>query len=53
LPALRMFWKNGKVKIEIGVGKGKNAPDKRQNLKERDSRREADREVARFNKRRG
>ena len=53
LPALRMFWKEGKVKVEIGVGKGKSAPDKRQDLKARVSRREADREMARFNKRRG
>lgn len=53
LPALRMFWKNGKVKVEIGVGKGKSAPDKRHDLKARESRRETDREVARFHKRRG
>jgi len=52
LPVLRMYWKGGRVKVEIGVGKGKAAPDKRQDLKARQSQREADREVARFNKRR-
>ena len=52
LPALRMFWKNGRVKVEIGLGRGKSAPDKRHDLKARESRREADREMARFNKRR-
>ncbi len=53
LVALRMYWKNGKVKIEIGVGKGKVAHDKRQDLKERATRRETDREIARFNRKHG
>ena len=48
-----MYWKNGKVKIEIGVGKGKVAHDKRQDLKERATRRETDREIARFNRKHG
>ena len=30
LPALRMYWRHGKVKIEIGIGKGKHASDQRQ-----------------------
>jgi len=51
LVALRMYWKDARVKIEIGVGKGKEAADKRQDLKERATKRETDREVARFNKR--
>ena len=51
LVALRMYWKDARVKIEIGVGKGKEAADKRQDLKEKASKRETDREVARFNKR--
>ncbi|MEA3208780.1 MAG: SsrA-binding protein [Chthoniobacter sp.] len=50
LIALRMYWKDARVKIELGVGKGKEAADKRQDLKERASKREVDREVARFNK---
>jgi SsrA-binding protein len=51
LVALRMYWKEARVKIEIGVGKGKESVDKRQDLKERATKRETDREVARFNKR--
>jgi SsrA-binding protein len=38
------------VKIELGVAKGKEAADKRQDLKARAEKREVDREVARFNK---
>ena len=51
LIALRMYWKDARVKIELGVGKGKEAHDKRQDLKEKASKRETDREVSRFNKR--
>lgn len=51
LPALRLYWKNGKVKIELGVGKGKTHSDQRYDLKARAEMREAQREVARFNKR--
>jgi SsrA-binding protein len=40
---LSLFWKNGKVKIQIAVGKGKQEFDKRDDLRER----EADREVKR------
>jgi SsrA-binding protein len=53
LVALRMYWKDARVKIEIGVGKGKESADKRQDLKEKATKRETDREVARFNKRHG
>ncbi|MDQ3622046.1 MAG: SsrA-binding protein SmpB [Verrucomicrobiota bacterium] len=53
LVALRMYWKEARVKLEIGVGKGKEAHDKRQDLKERATRRETEREVSRFNRRRG
>ena len=41
------------MKVEIGVGKGKVASDKRADLKERATKRETDREVARFNRRNG
>ncbi len=47
---LRLYWKNGRVKIELGVGKGKDQRDKRQDLKERAHNREVERELARFNK---
>lgn len=51
LVAIRLYWKGHRVKVEIGVGKGKLARDKRDDLKARTERREADREVARFNRR--
>ncbi|HPC60079.1 MAG TPA: SsrA-binding protein SmpB [Verrucomicrobiota bacterium] len=41
---LSLYWKNGRVKVALAVGKGKAQYDKRQDLKER----EADREVKRF-----
>jgi SsrA-binding protein len=51
IPALRMYWKKGRVKVEVGLGKGKLASDKRQDLKKRVEDREAARTVAAFNKR--
>jgi SsrA-binding protein len=50
LPCLKMYWKNGKVKVEIGIGKGKTHSDQRQDLKAKVELREAQREVARFNR---
>ena len=49
LPLLRAYWKNRRVKMEIGVGRGKTHGDQRQDLKDRVENREAQREVARFN----
>jgi len=37
---LSMFWKNGKVKVLLGVGKGKVQFDKREDIKKRDTDRE-------------
>jgi SsrA-binding protein len=51
LVILRMYWKDARVKLEVGVAKGKESADKRQDLKEKADKRETDREVARFNKR--
>ena len=51
LPLLRMYWKNRRVKVEIGVGKGKTHSDQRQDLKKKVELREAQREMARFNQR--
>jgi SsrA-binding protein len=48
LPVLRMYWKKGRVKVELGLGRGKNAADQRQDLKKKAEQRETDREVARF-----
>ena len=43
LVPLAMFFKNGRVKLEIGVGTGKKSFDKRQDMKKR----AADREIRR------
>ena len=51
LPVLQAYWKNGKVKMEIGVGKGKTKGDQREDLKEKAVKREAQRVVASFNQR--
>ena len=37
---LKVYFKNGKVKVEIGLGRGKRQYDKREQLAEKDSRRE-------------
>lgn len=37
---LSMHWKNGRVKVVLGVGKGKVEYDKRQDIKQRESDRE-------------
>ncbi len=50
LPVLRMYWKNRRVKVEIGVGKGKTHGDQRQDLKKKVEMREAQREMSRFNR---
>ena len=37
---LRLYFKNGMVKVEIGLGKGKKLYDKREDLKKKDTQRE-------------
>jgi SsrA-binding protein len=37
---LSLYWKNGKVKVALAIGKGKVEFDKRQDIKERDAERE-------------
>ncbi|NDD90926.1 SsrA-binding protein SmpB [bacterium] len=39
---LRMYFKKGRAKLEIGLAKGKKRHDKRQDLKERSAKREMD-----------
>jgi SsrA-binding protein len=51
LPILRMYWKGRRVKIEVGVGRGKDQGDKRQDLKDKIENREAQRVVANYNER--
>ena len=41
---LKFYLKNGKVKLLIGIGKGKQARDKRESIKKRDQMRDAERE---------
>jgi SsrA-binding protein len=43
LVVLSCYWKNGKVKVLIGVGKGKVEFDKREDIKKRDADRETKR----------
>jgi SsrA-binding protein len=44
---LSFYWKNGKVKVALAVGKGKQLFDKREDLKRRDSEREMKRATMR------
>jgi SsrA-binding protein len=53
LPVLRAYWKNQRVKLELGVGQGKTKGDQRQDLKAKQDNREAQRVVARFNEKHG
>ena len=53
LVALRLYWKNARVKVEIGVGRGKSSIDKRHDLKEKAVKRETDRAMSSFNRRHG
>jgi SsrA-binding protein len=50
LVALRVYWKNNRLKLELGAGKGKGHIDKREDLKKKTMDREMAREMARFNK---
>ena len=50
--ALRLYWKNRIVKVELGLGKGKDSGDKRADLKKRVETREVDRAIADFQRKR-
>jgi SsrA-binding protein len=50
LVALKAYWKGPRVKIELGVAKGKATGDRREDLKKREAKREIEREVSRFNR---
>ena len=39
---LKLYFKNGKAKLEIGVAKGKHTYDKKESLKQKDIKRETD-----------
>ena len=47
---LALFWKNGKVKVSLGVGKGNQSFDKRDDLKKRDDDREMKRATMKWTK---
>ncbi len=42
---LRIYFSNGKVKIEIGLAKGKKSYDKRETIKQKDAQRDLDRSL--------
>ena len=50
MPVLRLYWKDRKIKAELGLGRGKAQHDKRETLKKKVQDREAKRAMARFNK---
>jgi len=47
---LRAYLKNGRVKVEIGLARGKRAHDKREAIKKKDQEREARQEMSRRNR---
>jgi len=47
LVPLRMYFKHGRAKVELGLGRGKKQYDKRESIKERESGREMDRALRR------
>lgn len=53
LPVLRAYWKDARVKIELGVGRGKTKGDQREDLKEKAVKREVQKVVSSFNRKHG
>jgi SsrA-binding protein len=47
---LTLYFRDGRVKVEIGIGKGRTKEDKRHAIAERDALRDAEREMARARK---
>jgi SsrA-binding protein len=47
---LSMYFRDGRVKVELGIGKGRTKGDKRQAIAERDAQRDIEREMGRRNK---
>lgn len=48
LVPIKLYFKNNKVKISIGVAKGKKNYDKRESIKEKDIKREIDKSLKKF-----
>ena len=51
VPLKMYFNADGRVKLEIGVGRGKDTRDRRRDIQERDGKREVERRVKSFNQR--
>lgn len=49
LVPLKIYFKNDKIKVQIGLGKGKKLYDKRETIKQKDVKRELDRERKKYN----
>ena len=47
LVPLKLYFKDGRAKVLIGVGRGRRSHDKRQAIADRESRRELDRVMSR------
>jgi len=47
---LSMYFKDGRVKVELGIGKGRTKADKRQSIAARDAQRDIEREMGHRNK---
>jgi SsrA-binding protein len=41
----RLYWKDGRVKVELALGRGKDVRDKRRDIADRDARRQIEREL--------
>jgi len=50
LVPLRLYFKSGKVKVEIGVGRGKKLYDKREDMKRKTDKREMERAIKERNR---
>jgi SsrA-binding protein len=50
LVPISLYFRDGRVKVELGVGKGRTKGDKRQAIAARDAQRDIDREVRRSHK---
>jgi SsrA-binding protein len=50
LVPMKLYFKDGTVKAELGLGRGKNTVDKRQSLKEREQKREMERALRNRNR---
>ena len=50
---IRLYWKRGVVKVELGLAKGKKTHDKRADIAAKTAKREADAAMGRGRKERG